>query len=111
MGGPGVLWSSPQPSAVSAALRALADTYTVAMGRPAAAWRTWLDSVDRRLYRAGMALTATAGVDGGAETLQLCGPDGMVVSAGPDTGGWGGLLGGVCGELAARPGAVGGVGG
>ena len=88
MGGPGVLWSSPQPSAVSAALRALAGTYTVAMGRPAAARRTWLDSVDRRLYRAGMALTATAGVDGGAETLRLRGPDGTVVTAGPDTGGW-----------------------
>ena len=102
MGGPGVLWSSPQPSAVSAALRALADTYTVAMGRPAAAWRTWLDSVDRRLYRAGMALTATAGVDGGAETLQLRGPDGMVVTAGPDTGGWPRLLGGLPAELRPR---------
>ena len=103
MGGPGgVLWSSPQPSAISAALRALAGTYTVAMGRPATARRTWLDSVDRRLYRAGMALTATAGTEGGAETLELSGADGATVTAGPDTAGWPRLLGGLPAELRPR---------
>ena len=103
MGGPGgVLWSSPQPSAISAALRALAGTYTVAMGRPVTARRTWLDSVDRRLYRAGMALTATAGTDGGAETLELSAADGATVTAGPDTAGWPRLLGGLPAELRPR---------
>ena len=56
MGGPAAeLWSSPQPSAISGALRALAGSYTVTMGRPVAARRTWLDSADRRLYHAGLA--------------------------------------------------------
>jgi CHAD domain-containing protein len=103
MGGPdGVLWISPQPSAISAALRALADAYTVAMGRPSSARRTWLDSVDRRLYRAGLALTATAGADGGAQTLELSGPEGVTVIAGPDTAGWPRLLGGLPDELRPR---------
>ncbi len=103
MGGPGgVLWSSPQPSAISAALRALAGTYTVAMGRPATARRIWLDSVDRRLYRAGMALTATAGVDGEAQTLELSGADGATVTPGPDTAGWPRLLDGLPDELRPR---------
>jgi CHAD domain-containing protein len=102
MDGPGVLWSSAQPSAISAALRALAGTYTVAVGRPAAARRTWLDSADRRLYRAGMALTATSGADGGAETLQLSGPDGVPVTAGPDSAGWPRLLAGLPDELRPR---------
>ena len=103
MGGPGgVLWSSPQASPISAVLRALAGTYTVAMGRPVTARRTWLDSVDRRLYRAGMALTATAGTDGGAETLELSAADGATVTAGPDTAGWPRLLGGLPAELRPR---------
>jgi CHAD domain-containing protein len=92
MGGPrGALWSSPQPSAISAALQALAGGYTVTMGRPVAARRTWVDSADLRLYRAGLALTATAGADG-AETLELTGADGTTVTAGPDTAGWPRLL-------------------
>jgi CHAD domain-containing protein len=98
MGEPGVLWSSPQPSVISAALRALAGTYTVAMGRPVAAQRTWLDSVDRRLYRAGMALAAT-GADGAAARLELSGPNGTIVTAGPDTGCWPRLLAGLPAEL------------
>lgn len=103
MGGPGgVLWTSPQPSAISAAMRALAGTYTVAMGRPVTARRTWLDSVDRRLYRAGLALTATAGAAGGAETVELSGADGATVTAGPDTAGWPRLLGGLPDELRPR---------
>ncbi len=105
MGGPGgVLWSSPQPSATSAALRALAGTYTVAMGRPEVARRTWLDSVDRRLYRAGMALsaTATATANTHAETLELSGADGATVTAGPDTGGWPRRLAGLPDELRPR---------
>jgi CHAD domain-containing protein len=110
MGGTGgALWSSPQPSAISAALRALAGTYTVAMGRPSSARRTWLDSVDRRLYRAGMALTATAGADGGAETLELSGADGATVTAGPDSAGWPRLLAGLPDELRPRLEAVLGV--
>jgi CHAD domain-containing protein len=103
MGGPGgVLWSSPQPSATSAALRALASSYTLAMGRPETARRTWLDSVDRRLYRAGMALTATAGANTRAETLELRGADGATVTAGPDTGGWPRRLAGLPDELRPR---------
>jgi CHAD domain-containing protein len=103
MGGPsGVLWSSPRPSALSAALRALAGSYTVELGRPVTARRTWLDSVDRRLYRAGMALTATAGAAGGAETLELHGVDGTSVTAGPDTAGWPRLLAGLPDQLRPR---------
>jgi CHAD domain-containing protein len=83
-------------------LRALAGTYTVAMGRPTTARRTWLDSIDRRLYRAGMALTATAGVDGEAETLEFSGSDGVTVTTGPDTAGWPRLLGGLPDELRSR---------
>jgi hypothetical protein len=33
------------------------------MGRPVTTRRTWLDSADWRLYRAGRALTATTGTD------------------------------------------------
>jgi CHAD domain-containing protein len=103
MGGPsGVLWISPHPSAISAAFCALAGTYTVVMGRPATARRSWLDSVDRRLYRAGMALTATTGTDGRAETLELRGADGATMTAGPDTAGWPRLLDGLPGELRSR---------
>jgi CHAD domain-containing protein len=103
MGGPGgVLWTSPQPSAISAALRTLAGSYTVAMGRPATVRRTWLDSVDHRLYHAGLALTATAGADGGAETVELSGADGATVTAGPDTAGWPRLLGDLPDELRPR---------
>jgi CHAD domain-containing protein len=103
MGGPGgVLWTSPQPSAISAALRALAGTYTVAMGRPATARRTWLDSVDHRLHHAGLALTATAGADGPAQALELSGADGATVTAGPDTAGWPRLLGGLPDQLRPR---------
>ena len=87
MGGPGGgLWSGPEPSAVSAALRALAGTYTVAMGRPAAARRTWLDSADFRLYR------SRHGADGhgrpGRRRTRLsssAAADGATVTAGPDT--------------------------
>jgi CHAD domain-containing protein len=103
MDGPAsVLWTSPHPSAISTALRALAGTYTVAMGRPATARRTWLDTADLRLYRAGMALTATAGADGDAETLQLSGPDRVTVTAGPDSAGWPRLPAGLPDKLRPR---------
>ncbi|MFL6128963.1 MAG: CHAD domain-containing protein [Mycobacteriales bacterium] len=97
MGGPGGahFWSGPEPAAVPAALRALAGTYTVAMGRPEATRRIWLDSADWRLYRAGMTLTATAGADGAAETLELSSADGATLTAGPDRVGWPRLLGGL----------------
>ena len=105
-----MLWSSPQPSAMSDALCALAGSYTVAMGRPVAATRTWLDSFDRRLYRAGMALTATAGPGGGGtETLELSGPDGTTVTAGIDAAGWPRLLDRLPGQLRPRLDAVLGV--
>ena len=57
----GQFWAGPATSAVPAALTALAADYTVAMGRPVATRRTWLDSVDFRLYRSGMALMADGG--------------------------------------------------
>ena len=52
----------------------------------------WLDTIDLRLYRGGMALTAVAGPDGGASILELSRPDGATVTAGPDTLGWPRLL-------------------
>jgi CHAD domain-containing protein len=90
VGGPGDghFWGDPEPSAVPAALRALASTYTVAMGRPVTTRRTWLDSVDWRLHRAGLSLTAVAGAEDEAETLELRGADGVTVTAGPDPLGW-----------------------
>jgi CHAD domain-containing protein len=95
-------WSGPEPSAIPAALRALAGTYTVAMSRPVATRRIWLDSADRRLYHAGMALTATSTADGEAQTLELSGADGATVTAGPDTVGWPRLLGGLPAGLRPR---------
>jgi CHAD domain-containing protein len=49
-----------------------------------------------------MALTATAAVAGGAETLELRDADGATVTAGPDTAGWPRLLGGLPDELRPR---------
>jgi CHAD domain-containing protein len=100
--GDGQWWSGPEPSAVPAALTALASSYTPAMGRPVTMRRIWLDSVDWRLYRRGMALTATAGADSNEYTLELSSADGTTVTAGPDTLGWPRLLAGLPDEL--RPG-------
>jgi CHAD domain-containing protein len=85
----------PETTAIPAALRALASTYTVSMGRPVRTRRTWLDSADWRLYRAGLALTATAHADGEAETLELSYADGATITAGPDALGWPRLLAGL----------------
>ena len=94
MSGPGggQFWAGPEPSAVPAALAALAAGYTVAMDRPVATRRMWLDSIDLRLYRSGMALTAVEGADGGGCMLELSRTDGAMVTAGPDTLGWPRLL-------------------
>jgi CHAD domain-containing protein len=69
-------------------MAALAATFTVVLDRPVATRRMWLDSVDLRLYRSGMALTATAGPDGDGWVLELRRTDGSTVAAGPDTLGW-----------------------
>jgi CHAD domain-containing protein len=84
----GEFWASPGPSAVPAALATLAASYTVAMDRPVATRRTWLDSIDLRLYRSGMALMAVEGPDGGGCRLVLSRPDGATITAGPDALGW-----------------------
>ena len=101
MSGPGggQFWAGPEPSAVPAALTALATSYTVAMDRPVATRRMWLDSIDLRLYRSGMALTATEGPDGDGCSLELSRTDGATVTAGPDTLGWPRLLAGLPDEL------------
>ena len=101
----GDFWSAEELSAVTAAVRALETAYTVTMGRPVGTRRTWLDSADWRLYRAGLALSATSGADGaagGAETLELSGADGATVTAGPDTLGWPRLLADLPGDLRPR---------
>jgi hypothetical protein len=95
----GQFWAGPEPSAVAAALTALAASYTVAMGRPVTTHRTWLDSADFRLYRRGMSLMATAGPDGDERSLQLSRTDGATVTAGPDTLGWPRLLAGLPDDL------------
>ena len=102
-------WAGSEPSAVPAALTALASVYTVAMGRPVSTRRIWLDSADWRLYRKGMALTATASADSDEYTLELTGVDGVTVSAGPDTLGWPRLLAGLPDQLRPRLGPVLGV--
>jgi CHAD domain-containing protein len=92
-------WAAPEPSAAAAALTELASSFTVAMGRPVTTCRTWLDSFDLRLYRSGMALTATAGPDSDGCTLELSSSDGATVTAGPDTLGWPRLLAGLPDQL------------
>src|SRR3954469_13673123 len=84
----GQFWVGPASSAVPAALAALAADYTVAMDRPIARRRMWLDSIDLRLFHSGMALTAVEAPDGGACMLELSLPDGATVPAGPDALGW-----------------------
>jgi len=93
------VWAGPEPSAVPAALSALASTFTLAMDRPVATRRVWLDSADWRLYRKGLALTATATADSDEATLELVGADGATVTAGPDTLGWPRLLAGLPDQL------------
>jgi CHAD domain-containing protein len=93
--GAGNFWASPEPSAIGAAFTALTRIYTVAMGRPVATRRIWLDTVDWRLYRQGMALTATASADSDAYILELSTTDGLTVTAGPDALGWPRLLAGL----------------
>jgi CHAD domain-containing protein len=66
----------------------LASVYTVAMGRPITTRRIWLDSADWRLYRKGMALTATTSPDSDEYTLELSNTDGATITAGPYTLGW-----------------------
>ena len=100
--GGGQFWAGPEPSAVTAALTALATAYTVAMGRPVTTHRMWLDSADFRLYRSGMALMATAGPDGDERSLELSSPDGATVTAGSDTLGWPRLLAGLPYQLRPR---------
>src|SRR3954449_10760244 len=90
--GGGQFWVGLEPSAVPAALTALAADYTVVMDRPVATRRMWLDSIDLRLYRSGMALTAVEGPHGGGCILELSRTDGVTVTAGPDALGWPRLL-------------------
>src|SRR3954454_10404632 len=85
-------WVGLEPSAVPAALTALAADYTVAMDPPVATRRMWLDSIDLRLYCSGMELTAVEGPDGGGCMLELSRTDGATVTAGPDALGWPRLL-------------------
>src|SRR3954447_9727843 len=85
-------WVGLEPSAVPAALTALAADYTVAMDPPVATRRMWLDSIDLRLYRSEMELTAVEGPDGGGCMLELSRTDGATVTAGPAALGWPRLL-------------------
>src|SRR3954469_6992566 len=62
------------------------------MDRPVATRRMWLDSIDPRLFRSGMVLTAVEGPDGGGCMLELSRTDGATVTAGPDALGWPRLL-------------------
>src|SRR3954470_18926426 len=95
----GQCWVGPAPSAVPAALAALAADYTVAMDHPVATRRMWLDSIDLRLFHRGMALTAVEDPEGGACMLELSLPDGATVAAGPDALGWPRLLAGLPDDL------------
>src|SRR3954462_13538240 len=81
--GGGQFWVGLEPSAVPAALTALAADYAVAMDPPMATRRIWLDTIDLRLYRSGMALTAVEGPDGGGCMLELSPPAGAPGTAGP----------------------------
>src|SRR3954452_24932205 len=85
--GGGQFWVGLEPSAVPAALTALAAGHAVGMDRPVAWCRTCLDSIDLRLYRSGMALTAVEGPDGGGCVLELSRSDGATVTAGAHSAG------------------------
>jgi CHAD domain-containing protein len=100
--GGGQFWAGPEPSAVPAALIGLANSFTVAMGRPVTRRRMWLDSADLRLYRDGLALAATGGPDGGGCVLELSSSDGATVAADPDTLGWPRLVTGLPDQLRTR---------
>ena len=93
------IWVSPEASAIPAALRALANIGTVTMTRPVSTRRIWLDTVDWRLYRKGMALTATARAGSDEHTLELSTADGAIVTAGPDALAWPRLLAGLPEQL------------
>src|SRR3954467_3922644 len=69
--GCGQFWVGLEPSAVPAALTALAADYAVALDPPVATRRVGLDTIDLRLYRSGMALAAVEGPDGGECGLTL----------------------------------------
>ena len=97
--GGGRFWTGPASTAVPAALAALAAEYTVAMDRPVGRRRTWLDSIDLRLFRSGMALTAVEGPDGGGCMLELSLTDGATVTVGPDALGWPRLVAGLPDDL------------
>jgi CHAD domain-containing protein len=100
--GGGQFWAGPEPSAVTAALTALATVHTVVMGRPVTTHRMWLDSADFRLYRSGMALMVTAGPDGDEHSLELSSTDGATVTAASDTLGWPRLPTGLPDQLRTR---------
>jgi CHAD domain-containing protein len=89
------VWAGSGPSAIPAALKALANRYTVTMSRAVTNRRIWLDSADWRLHRKGMSLTATAATDSDEYALELIGPDDTVLTAGPDSVGWPRLLAGL----------------
>jgi len=97
--GGGQFWSGPEPSAVPAVLAELATGHAVAMDAPIASRWTWLDSIDLRLHRSGMALMAAEGPDDGGCMLELSRPHGATVTAGPDSLGWPRLLAGLPDEL------------
>jgi len=86
--GPGdeTVWTG-DPRTITAALRALRARYRVVTRRAGSVRRTWLDSADLRLHRAGLALAevSAAGAAGpGPAVLQLGGVDGGVLLALPD---------------------------
>ena len=68
---------------VTAALKALRASYRVVTERPLDVRRTWLDSADLRLHRAGLALAATS-VAGSPDVLELGPVDGGAALAVPD---------------------------
>jgi CHAD domain-containing protein len=99
--GPGgeQVWAGSGPSAIPDGLKAMAGKYTVSMGRPVTTRTIWLDSADWRLYRKGMALTATAAADTDGYTLELHTLDDGILTTGPDPLGWPRLLAGLPGAL------------
>src|SRR4051812_29111490 len=97
--GGGQFWGGPERPAGTPAPAAAAASYTVDMDRPVAARRMWLDSIDLRLYRSGLALTAVEGPDGAGCMLELSRTDGATVTAGPDNLSWPRLVAGLPREL------------
>jgi CHAD domain-containing protein len=95
-GGEETAWTASDDRTIGAALKALRADYRLVTRRRADVRRTWLDTADWRLHRAGLTLSAAR--DDTGDVLYLTGPAPEQPLAAPDlpgAPGWPRLLGGL----------------